>query len=172
MNLRLLRAPVLLTTALLALAGGCKTTPEDDPEKPKPATTAAAEKTKPKKPVTTMRDMRGDVAFQAFLGRLRAAVAAKDVHEIAGMMTTNFGYHLNPDLEGEGVFAYWDQNNVWPELQLVMREPFVPFGDARDGFMVAPPEFASAGQYTGYRAGVQLVNGGWKFAYFVNGNGE
>ena len=152
MNLRSLRAPALLALALLATAGGCKTTPEDE-EKPKPATTAAAEKTKPKKPVTTMRDMRGDMAFQAFLGRLRAAVAAKDTHEIAGMMTTN-------------------QNNVWAELQLIMREPFVPSGDVRDGFMVAPPEFASASQYTGYRAGVQLVNGAWKFAYFVNGSGD
>ncbi len=171
MNLRLLRAPILLTTVLLALAGGCKTTPEDT-DQSKPATTAAAQKPKPKKPVTTMRDMRGDVTFQAFVGRLRAAVAAKDIHEIAGMMTTNFGYHLNPDLEGEGVFAYWDQNNVWPELQLVIRESFVPFGDMRDGFMVAPPEFASANQYTGYRAGIQLVNGSWKFAYFVNGSGE
>ena len=53
-----------------------------------------------------------------------------------------------------------------------MREPFVPFGDVRDGFMVAPPEFATANEYTGYRAGIQLVNGSWKFAYFVNGNGD
>ncbi len=170
MNLRPLRIPSFFAAALFVLAAGCKTTPET--EKPKPAATTA-DKPKPKKPVTTMRDMRGDMAFQSFVGRLRQAVAAKDTHAIAEMMTNNFGYHLNPDLEGEGVFAYWDQNNVWPELQLVVREPFVPFGDLRDGFMVSPPEFATAAStYTGYRAGIQLVNGAWKFAYFVNGSGE
>ena len=110
------------------------------------------------------------MAFQSFLGRLRQAVAAKDITAIAGMMTKNFGYHINPDREGEGVFAYWDQNDVWPELQLVVRERFVPFGDQRDGFMVAPAEFAAADHYTGYRAGIQLVNGSWRFAYFVNGS--
>lgn len=147
------------------LASSCKTTPDAEPPKP-----AAATPNKPKKIVTTMRDENGDVAFQAFISRLRQAIAAKDATAIAGMMTSNFGYHINPDHEGEGVFAYWDQNNIWPELQLVSRERFVPFGDSRDGFMVAPAEFASAENYTGYRAGIQLVNGSWKFAYFVNGN--
>ena len=169
MILRSLRVPVRCAAALFLLVSGCKTTPDD--EKPKPAA-STADKPKPKKPVTTMRDQSDDVSFQAFLGRLRAAVAVKDTKAIAGMMTNNFGCHINPDLEGEGVFAYWDQNNVWPELQLVVREPFVPFGDLRDGFMVAPREFASASNYTGYRAGIQLVNGSWKFSYFVNGSGE
>ena len=117
-----------------------------------------------------MHDENGDMAFQAFLSRLRQAVAAKDTTAVAGMMTMNFGYHINPDREGEGVFQYWDQNNIWPELQLVIRERFVPFGDVRDGFMVAPAEFTTASDYTGYRAGIQLVNGSWKFAYFVNGS--
>lgn len=169
MNPRSLRTAIPCSVALLLLAASCKTTPET--ENSKPAATSP-QKAKPKKIVTTMHDQSGDVAFQSFVGRLRLAVAAKDTHAIAGMMTNNFGYHLNPDLEGEGVFAYWDQNNVWPELQLVVREPFVPFGDLRDGFMVAPPEFAAADRYTGYRAGIQLVNGSWKFAYFVNGSGE
>lgn len=169
MILRSLRVSVCYAIVLLPLASGCKTTPEAD----KPKTAAATpDKPKPKKVTTTMSDQSGDVSFQAFVGRLRQAVAAKDTHAIAGMMTNNFGYHLNPDLEGEGVFAYWDQNNVWPELQLVIRESFVPFGDVRDGFMVAPAEFAAADRYTGYRAGIQLVNGSWKFAYFVNGSGD
>ncbi len=154
-----------LVAAAVVLGSGCKTTPDPDP--PKTAATTAA---KPKKVVTTMRDVNGDVAFQAFVSRLRQAVAAKDVTAIAGMMTTNFGYHINPDKEGDGVFAYWDQNNIWPELQLVIRERFVPFGAVQDGFMVAPAEFATAENFTGYRAGIQLVNGSWKFAYFVNGN--
>ena len=158
--------PLAAATAVLFTAAACKTTPDAD-KPPTPATTATADKAK--KIPTTMRDENGDMAFQSFVSRLRQAVAAKDVTAIAGMMTTNFGYHINPDREGEGVFAYWDQNNVWPELQLVIRERFVPFGDVRDGFMVAPAEFAAADTYSGYRAGVQLVNGSWKFSYFVNG---
>lgn len=154
-----------LVGAIVLFGSACKTTP--DAETPK---TAAKTKDKPKKIVTTMRDESGDVAFQSFMGRLRQAVAAKDTTAIAGMMTTNFGYRINPDQEGEGVFAYWDQNNIWPELQLVIRERFVPFGDVSDGFMVAPAEFTTAQNYTGYRAGIQLVNGSWKFAYFVNGS--
>ena len=161
-HLRSVALPLLGAVVLLGPA--CKSTP--DPEPPK---TAAATAAKPKKIVTTMRDENGDVAFQAFVSRLRQAVAAKDVTAIAGMMTTNFGYHISPDREGDGVFAYWDQNNVWPELQLVVRERFVPFGGGQDGFMVAPAEFATAENYTGYRAGIQLVHGAWKFAYFVNG---
>ena len=35
--------------------------------------------------------------------------------------------------------------------------------------MVAPPQFGSDAQYRGYRAGMALVKGSWKFAYFVTG---
>ena len=150
----------LLGTSL-GLLPGCKTTPET--EKPK---TAAATPDKAKKIVTTLPDQNGDLAFQSFLSRLRQAVAAKDLDAIAGMMTPAFGYRYVPLGEGPGVFAYWDQNNIWPELQLVMKERFVPYGSK---FMVAPAEFTTAENYTGYRAGIALVNGSWKFAYFVNG---
>lgn len=110
------------------------------------------------------------MAFQAFLGRLRRAVAAHDLPAVAELMTPEFGYLLEPTPTdpgtGKGVFAYWDQNNVWPELELVLRERFVPYGS----YMVAPPEFAvQEGNYRGYRAGIQLINGGWKFAYFAKG---
>ena len=165
MKIRLRLAGLPLIAAVALLGSACKSTPEA--EKSGSAATTAA---KPKKIATTMRDESGDMAFQAFISRLRQAVAAKDTTAIAGMMTPNFGYHINPDKEGDGVFAYWDQNNIWPELQLVVRERFVPFGDSRDGFMVAPAEFASAENFTGYRAGIQLVNGSWKFSYFVNGS--
>ncbi len=160
--------PALFTlglAALLLVAGSaCKTTSPDD-AKPK---TADAATTAKKKTPPSIPDQSGDMAFQAFLGRLRRAVAAHDLPAVAEMMTPEFGYLLEPTPTdpgtGKGVFAYWDQNNVWPELELVLRERFVPYGS----YMVAPPEFAvQEGNYRGYRAGIQLVSGGWKFAYFA-----
>jgi hypothetical protein len=107
-----------------------------------------------------------DVDFQAFVGRLRKAVAAHDVNTLAGMMTTDFGYSLNPERSGEGVFKYWDDNGLWPELAGILTEKFVKKG----AYMVAPPQFADESlNYDGYRAGIRRVNGSWKFAYFVNG---
>lgn len=147
----------LLSAALLGVAG-CDTTPE----KHDPAAAAATKK----KPGPSIPDQSQDVAFESFLGRLRQVVAAHDVNTLAGMMTTDFGYRLDPPAEGAGVFAYWDANNVWPELTLILNERFVP----KEGFMVAPKEFVTdEAHYSGYRAGIQLVNGGWKFAYFVSG---
>ncbi len=160
------------SVAVLVLLSGCP----KDADRPKPATDTAAATKKPdpaaakkKPPVTTLRDQNGDTAFLAFLGRLRRAVAAHDAETVAAMMTADFGYLLEPTVEdpgeGRGVFAHWDRANVWPELQLVLNERFVPSGSS---YMVAPPEFAvQAENYHGYRAGLQLVNGGWKFAYFV-----
>src|SRR5438105_8265085 len=107
-----------------------------------------------------------DVDFDAFLVRLRKAVAARDMDTIASMMTPDFGYSLNPERSGEGVFKFWDENNIWPELQGVLAEKFVKKQD----YMVAPPQFADPSlNYDGYRAGIRRVNGSWKFAYFVNG---
>jgi len=110
------------------------------------------------------------VDFQAFLGRLRAAVRARDMNTVASMMTSDFGYVLGAtpadDRTGPGVFQYWDQNNLWVELDGILSERFMAKGE----FMVAPPQFAEpASQYTGYRAGIRRVNGRWKFVYFVNG---
>jgi hypothetical protein len=110
------------------------------------------------------------VDFQAFLGRLRKAVKAHDVNALASMMTPNFGYKLGTteaeDLKGEGVFKYWDENNLWEELDGILSEKFVAKGE----YMVAPPQFADENlNYDGYRAGIRRVNGSWKFAYFVNG---
>ncbi len=89
------------------------------------------------------------------------------MHAIAGMMTTNFGYHIEPGQEGDGVFAYWDQNNIWPELELVISERFVP--ERQTATWSPRRSLRHAENYTGYRAGIRLVNGSWKFAYFVNG---
>src|SRR5437588_12711648 len=44
-----------------------------------------------------LRDENADVDFQAFVGRLKKAVAAHDVNTLASMMTENFGYSLNPE---------------------------------------------------------------------------
>ncbi len=126
-----------------------------------PSKKKEADKSKP--PETTMEDMSGDVSFQAFLGRLRKAVAAHDVQTVATMMTPNFGYRLNPLGEGDGVFQYWDDELLWPQLQAVLSQHFVPKGN----FMIAPPEFATDPNFHGYRAGITSVDGDWKFAYFV-----
>jgi hypothetical protein len=125
-------------------------------------------KTEPKKRTNAeLREGPTDVDFDAFVGRLRKAVAAHDMNMIASMMTPNFGYQLSPPLEGDGVFKYWDEQNLWPELEGIVMEKFVK-GD--DDFMVAPPQFADKSlHYDGYRAGIRRVNGSWKFAYFVNG---
>jgi len=112
----------------------------------------------------TMPDMSEDVSFQAFLGQLRQAVAGHDMNMVASLMTQNFGYRLNPLGEGDGVFQYWDDEVLWPQLQAILGERFVPKGN----FMVSPPEFATDPNYHGYRAGMTVVDGAWKFAYFVS----
>ena len=94
------------------------------------------------------------------------AVAAHDVKTLSTMMTDDFGYRLNPEASGNGVFQYWDGEGLWPELQGILSEEFVQKG----AYMVAPPQFADESlNYDGYRAGVRRVNGSWKFAYFVSG---
>lgn len=140
---------VLLMILLVFAIAGC-----DTPSKKK-----AAKKPERKE----MRDLSGDVSFQAFVGRLQKAVALRDVQTLSTMMTPNFGYRLEPPGEGEGVFQYWDQTNAWKELERVLGTKFVPNGN----FMVAPPQFASDPQYNAFRAGITWVNGSWKFAYFV-----
>jgi hypothetical protein len=109
--------------------------------------------------------------FQGFIGRLRKAVKTHDMTTIATMMVPDFAYHLGAtpaeDLKGDGVFKYWDDNNLWEELAGILSEQFVPKND----FMVAPPQFADENlNYDGYRAGIRRVNGSWKFIYFINGS--
>ena len=148
---------LLVVTALAFSA--CPTT-NPKPKEKKPARTAESQPA----------EENQEVDFEAFLGRLRKAVAAHDVQTIASMMTDNFGYVLGAtpaeDRTGPGVFQYWDENNLWPELQGILSEKFV----FHEGFMVAPSQFVtSGGDYTGYRAGIRRANGSWKFVYFVNG---
>jgi hypothetical protein len=142
---------------LLAVAlSGCKSTSNADKEKK----AALTKKTK-----ANLREDT-DVDFEAFVGRLKKAVAAKDMNTLASMMTSDFGYSLKPEKSGEGVFKYWDDQNLWPELDGILTEKFVKKGE----YMVAPPQFADESlNYDGYRAGIKRINGSWKFVYFVNG---
>src|SRR5919108_3455554 len=152
---------------LLALAvafTGCQT-----PAQKEKAKQAALKK----KVDAKLREESTDVDFQAFVGRLRKAVQARDVTTLKTMMTDDFGYKLNPAMQGieptaqgPGVFQYWEDQGLWPELDGILSEKFVKY----KGYMVAPPQFADASlNYDGYRIGIRRVNGSWKFAYFVNG---
>jgi len=146
----------MLLRLMLCVVLGCSLAACSSPAK------KLAEKNKAQHP--DMADMSGDIAFQAFVGRLRKAVAAHDMETLAPLMTTDFLYRLNPDASGEGVFPYWDQEAVWPQLQAVLGQRFVPFGNC----MVAPPEFAAdPANFHGYRAGIASVDGVWKFVYFT-----
>jgi hypothetical protein len=127
-------------------------------------------KEKKTKPPPSMSDVSQDVSFQSFVGLLRKAVARHDLEMVASLMTPDFGYLMEPAGDdpgaGEGVFKHWEKNGIWPELQLIVNEKFVPFGN----YMVAPQQFATDPNYNGYRAGIVNQNGSWKFAYFVNGS--
>src|SRR5437870_6332410 len=129
----------VLLTSLLALAfvfAGCET-PQKKKEKLKQAELK-------KKAKANLREESTDVDLQAFVGRLRKAVAKRDVETIKSMMTPTFGYKYEPKMEGiepsasgPGVFQYWDQENLWPELEGILSERFVKY----QGYMVAPPQF-------------------------------
>jgi len=124
---------------------------------------------KPKEPDKfSTHEPSEDLAFQAFLTQLRKAIADKDIPQVASMMTPDFGYYMGKtpaeDRAGDGVFQYWDENGIWPELQLMIKGKFV----SNDNFMVTPPQMVYDENYRGYRAGITRVNGTWKFAYFVS----
>src|SRR4029077_18877301 len=153
-----------LVTALLLTAfvfTACQT-PEQKKEK--------AKKEALKKVKAKLRESE-DVDFQAFVGRLRKAVATRALATLKSMMSDDFGDKLEPPMAGPGVFQYWEQENLWPELDGILAEKFVikknPGGQT---FMVARPQFADPSlNYDGDRAGITRVKGSWKFAYFVNG---
>jgi hypothetical protein len=113
-----------------------------------------------------MIDDGGDPDFLAFVSRLRQAVATHDLATLAPMMTDNFGFSLNPPREGDGVFQYWDQANVWPQLEAVLSQHFTTNGD----YLVAPIGFVTDPNFHGWRAGISNVDGAWRFAYFVTDN--
>ncbi|MEO6742832.1 MAG: hypothetical protein ABIP20_21540 [Chthoniobacteraceae bacterium] len=126
--------------------------------KPEKKPNSAKGKEKPQ-----IKDQNGDASFEAFLGRLRKAAEARDKVMLVSMMAPDFGYRWDNAPDGETAFAYWDRNKLWGQLVSVLRERFTP----HDAFMVAPPQFAQNENYPGYRAGLRMVNGSWRFAYFV-----
>ena len=169
----------ILITSLLALAvlfSSCET-PDQKKQKAKQA--ALKKKTK-----ANLRESE-DVDFQAFVSRLRKAAANRDKETLKSMMTEAFGYKLKeaspvserdwqgfePANGGPGVFQYWDDQNLWPELDGILSEKFVKKKvPGAPEFLVAPPQFADPSlNYDGYRAGITRIKGSWKFAYFVNG---
>ena len=92
----------LLLVFAVALSG-CKTPAQKDKEKK----AALTKKTKAK-----LREENTDVDFQAFMGRLRKAATAHDMKTLSSMMTPDFGYSLNPEKSGDGVFQYWDEQTL------------------------------------------------------------
>ena len=152
-----MRLVIISLLAVSFLISACQT---PDQKKQKLKQEALKKKTK-----ANLRES-SDVDFQAFVGRLRKAVSQRDTAMLKSMMTDDFGYKLDPAMSGAGVFQYWDQENLWPELDGILSERFVKKG----AFLVAPPQFADPSlNYDGYRAGITRVKGSWKFAYFVNG---
>ena len=151
---------ILLISALAF--GGCDLFKSKKKSEKKPAVKERAK--------AELREENPDTDFQAFVARLRKAVTAHDVNAIASMMTEDFLYVLGKtageDRKGDGVFKFWDENNLWPELEGIMTERFAKKGEV----WVAPPQFADPTlNYDGYRVGIARVRGSWKFVYFVNG---
>ena len=124
---------------------------------------AKAEKEKKEDEAWKHQDDGEDTSFKAFAGRLRKAVANRDVRIMSSMMTEDFGYSWAAGGDGYGCFKYWDDNDLWPELQRVVNSQFLPNGD----YWTAPPEFAADPNYAGFRAGIKRQKGSFKFAYFV-----
>ena len=114
-----------------------------------------------------MKDQGKDQNFQAFLGRLRIAVAKRDKQMIASLMAPDFGYRWDDGPPGETPFMYWDQRQLWGELNTLLHQSFV----VSDMYMVAPPQVVSDPTYSGYRIGARTIRGSWRLAYFVSGDG-
>jgi hypothetical protein len=118
-----------------------------------------------KKEAVQKHDQSADTSFNSFLGRLRIAARNKDLPMLASLMSADFGYRWDTPPEGDNVFTYWDQHKLWGELNALLKEKFIP----SDDFMVSPPQVVADPDYRGYRMGLRLVNGSWRFAYFVSG---
>ncbi len=121
-----------------------------------------------KKKEEVARDSNKDTSFQAFTGRLKIAVANRDAQVLASMMAPNFGFRWDrpesAQTDPAEVFAYWTEQKLWPELTAVLQQGFVP----NDTNMTAPAAAVRDAGYRGYRAGVRIYQGSWRFAYFLS----
>jgi hypothetical protein len=139
---------ISLCILLAAALGGCF-----EPYKKKDA-----EERKP------LRNMAGDTSFQAFIGRLRTAVRKKDVPMVSSLMTADFGYTWDESAQPSAqIFAYWDENNLWPVLADLLDRKFA----AQELYMVSPAELVTDPGYNGPRCGMRIASGSWRFAYFL-----
>jgi len=143
----LLRSSILALLPLLLLTG-CKTPYKESDEK------RNADK----------KNAQDDPSFQAFIGRLRIAVQKRDRAMLQQMMTSNFGYRWDDGPPGDSVFTYWDLHNIWPIISATLSLPFVPNATSpNELYMVAVQDSGDGG----YAAGMKMVGGSWRFAYFV-----
>lgn len=146
---------LLVTIIALCLLAGCKT-PYKEKDKVE----------QKEKRGEQIRDQTGEQSFQAFMGQLRTAVGKRDREVLTSLMSRSFGWRFDDPPAGETAFAYWDQNNSWGDLQMLLQQRAVP----HENYMVLPSEFAAAPEtFRGPRAGMRQENGSWKFAYFVSG---
>ncbi len=148
-----MKSHILASVLAVALFAGC------------PATDKKSAKAMGKKQEGMLpgRSLASDVSFQSFVGLLRTAAAKRDMETLASMMTPDFGYRWDAAPEGETPFQYWDENQLWPELNALLSAQWTE----SEGYMVVPPQFASDENFDGYRAGISMVNGAWRFVYFV-----
>ena len=143
----LLRPSILALLSLMVLTG-CKTPYKESDEKRK----------------QDKKNVSDDPAFQAFLGRLRIAVQKRDRATLQNMMTANFGYRWDDGPPGDSVFTYWDLHNTWPAITATLNLQFVPNNtEPNELYMVAVQDPADGG----HMAGIKMVGGAWRFAYFV-----
>ncbi len=146
---------IVIGLALAALVVGCQA-----PYKKKDQTE------KKEKSGEVIKDQSGDMSFRAFMGTLKIAVAKRDRAMLLSMMTSDFGWRWDAPPAGETPFDYWEHNHLWTELETLLQQRFVP----HETFMVAPAEFAANPEhFQGYRAGMRLVGGSWRFNYFITG---
>ncbi len=151
-----MKLSLITTLACAVVLSGCDSLDKKKDEKNK-SRKAAAE---PKSPA---KEQQGDAAFQSFVSRLRIAATTRDLPTLATLMTNDFGYRWDDAPQGETAFDYWDQNNLWPQLGAILNSKWGP----HEGYMVVPPQMTMVPNYDGYRAGIAMVEGEWKFSYFV-----
>jgi hypothetical protein len=146
-----MKTNILASLLAVSLLAGC------------PATDKKPAKARGKDSSLPTRDIAGDVSFQAFVGRLRIAVASKDRNTLAEMMAPDFGYRWDTAPEGETPFSYWDEQKLWGRLNALVSQPWTE----HETYMVVPPELTENEDYNGLRAGIAQMDGSWRFAYFV-----